>query len=207
MSSGTPSSLVRSPSQPNHFYSPPNKNRPFFKTEQYPGPPQTPPPFTQATSAQSPQYGPHPTVPSPLPAMNGHSARPQEATQHFQTNTGSSPYQLQRTYSGQLIPAHNLPAISGTQSSHAHPTSRQSSLIRSPVQEHDREPSSSANGYSVQDNTSTTTRPRSQEVRIKSSRCQTSPTDSVRRNLSERMTPCHLPASFPSLPQTLFLLP
>ena len=164
MSSGTPSSLVRSPSQPNHYYSPPNKTRPFFKTEQYPGLPQTPPPFTQATQAHSPHYGPHPIVPSPLPAINGHGTRPQEATQHHQANTGSPPYQLQRTYSGQLIPAHSLPAIAGTQSSHAHPASRQGSLIRSPVQEHDKEPSIGANGYTIQDNTVPMTRPRSQEV-------------------------------------------
>jgi hypothetical protein len=183
MSSGTPSSLVRSPSQTNHFYSPPNKSRPFFKSEQYSGPPQTPPPFTQATLPQSPHYGPQPTVPSPLPAINGHGAHPQEATQHYQTNTGSPPYQLQRTYSGQLIPAHNLPTLAGTQSSHAHPVSRQSSLIRSPVQEHDSEPSRSANAFTVQDNTTPTTRPRSQEVRNTSSRPQVAGTDTPPRNL------------------------
>lgn len=165
MSSGTPSSLVRSPSQTNHFYSPPNKSRPFFKTEQYSGPPQTPPPFTQTTLAHSPHYGPHPVVPSPLPVVNGHGAHPQEATQHYQTNTGSPPYQLQRTYSGQLIPAHNLSAIAGTQPSHAHPVSRQSSLIRSPAEEHDKELTSGTNGFTEQDNTTPMTRPRSQEVR------------------------------------------
>lgn len=165
MSSSTPSSLVRSPSQTNLFYSPPSKSRPFFKTEQYSGPPQTPPPFTQATLAHSPHYAPHPVVPSPLPAINGHSPHPQEPSQHYQANTGSPTYQLQRTYSGQLIPAQNLPAIGGAQSSHAHPVSRQGSLIRSPVQEHEQELSSNSNGFTAQDNTATMTRPTSQEAR------------------------------------------
>jgi hypothetical protein len=183
MSSGTPSSLVRSPSQTNHFYSPTNKSRPFFKTEQYPGPPQTPPPFTQATLPHSPHYGPHPIMPSPLPAINGQVAHPQEATQHYQANTGSPPYQLERTYSGQLIPAHNLPAIAGTQSSHAHPVSRQGSLIRSPVQEHDKDPSNSTNGFAAQDTTAPMTSPRSQEVRNIQSRRRGVGTDSPSRNL------------------------
>jgi hypothetical protein len=183
MSSGTPSSLVRSPSQPNHFCSPPNKSRPFFKNEQYSGPPQTPPPFTQATLAHSPNYGPQPVVPSPLPAINGHSAHPQEATQHYQTSTGSPPYQLQRTYPGQLIPAHSLPTITGPQSSHAHPVSRQGSLIRSPVEEHDKELNSGSNGFTIQENTNPMTRPRSQEVRKISTRHQGARTDPPSRNL------------------------
>jgi hypothetical protein len=165
MSSGTPSSLVRSPSQTNHFYSPPNKTRPFLKTEQFPGRPQTPPPFTQTTLAHSPHYGPHPIVPPSLPAINGHSAQPQEAMQNYQTNTGSPPYQLQRTYSGQLIPAHNLPALAGTPSSHAHPIGRRDSLVRSPVQEHEKELNTSTNGFTGQGNTTPTIGPRSQEVR------------------------------------------
>lgn len=177
MSSGTPTSLVRSPSQPNHFSSPPNKTRPFFKPEQYSGLPQTPPPFPQATLTQSPHYGPHPVVPSHLPAINGHGAGPQEAAQTYQSNTASPPYQLQRTYPGQLIPAHSLPAIAGAQSSHAHPVSRQGSAIQSPVQGYDQEPDSSANGFTGQDTTTPTARPRSQEVRNISSRSQGARTD------------------------------
>jgi hypothetical protein len=165
MSSNTPSSLARSPSQTNHFYSPPSKSRPFFKTEQYSGPPQTPPPFTQATLAHSPHFASHPIVPSSLPAINGHGAHPQEPTQHYQANTGSPPYQLQRTYSGQLIPAQNLPAMGGMQSSHAHPISRRGSLIRSPIQEHEQELNSNSNGFASQDNPAPSTRPPSQEVR------------------------------------------
>ena len=165
MSSGTPSSLVRSPSQTNHFYSPPNKTRPFFKTEQYPGQPQTPPPFTQTTLAHSPHYGPHPIVPPSLPAINGHGAHPQEATQNYQTTTGSPPYQLLRSYSGPLIPAHNLPALAGTPSSHAHPIGRRDSLVHSPVQEHEKELNTSTNGFTGQGNTTPTIGPRSQEVR------------------------------------------
>jgi hypothetical protein len=193
MSSGTPSSLVRSPSQTNHFYSPPNKNRPFFKTE-HPGQPQTPPPFTQ-TLVHSPYNGPH-----PLPAINGHSAHPQEATQNYQTNTGSPPYQLPRAYSGQLIPAHNLP---GTPSSHAHPISRRDSLVRSPVQEHEKELNTGTNGFTGQGNTTPTIGPRSQEVRSRTYYPLPPPkkalgTNLQRRNRSERMTPCPLPASSPS---------
>jgi hypothetical protein len=159
MSSSTPSSLVRSPSQTNHFYSPPNKTRPFFKAEQYPGQPQTPPPFTQATLAHSPHYGPS------LPAINGHSTHPQEAIQNYQTNTGSPPYQLQQTYSSQLIPAHNLPALGGTSPSLAHPISRQDSLVHSPVQEHEKELHTSTNGFSGKGDTTPTVGSRSQEVR------------------------------------------
>ena|SRR2546423_5668020 len=164
MSSSTPSSLVRSPSQTNHYYSPPNKPRPIFKTEQYSGPPQTPPPFTQATVAHSPYYGPHPMPPSSLPAINGHGACPQDATQHYQANPASPPYHLQRTYPSQLIPTHNLPTMGGAQPSQAHPASRQGSLILSPEQEDDTEHNIGANGYTIQDNTGPVTRPRSQEV-------------------------------------------
>jgi hypothetical protein len=202
MSPGTSSSLVRSPSQTNHFYSPPNKSGPFYKPEQYSGPPQTPPQFTQATLAHSPHYGPHPIVPSPLPAINGHGAHPQEPAQHYQANTGSPPYQLQRTYSGQLISAQNLPAIGGTQPSHAHPVSRQGSLIRSPEQEHEQDLNSSSNGVAAQDITAPMTRSTNQEVGNISTVIQGASADSPPRNLQGRMTPCPLPASCPTLPQT-----
>lgn len=168
--SGAPSfttSTIRSPTQTNHFvpYSPTNKSRTYFNHEQYSAPPQTPPPFTPATLARSPHFGSHPTMPSPPTAINGHGPHPSEAGQLYQSNPASSPYQLQRTYSGQLIPAHNPPVV-GAPSSHAHPSSRQGSVIQSPIRDHHKDLNGSVQGFAVHDSSMHLNRPRSEEVLI-----------------------------------------
>ncbi len=168
--SGTPAftaATVRSPTQTNHFvpYSPTNKNRPFFNQEQYQGPPQTPPAFTPSTLARSPHFGPHPAVVSPLPATNGHGPHPSESNQPYQSNPASPPYHLQRTYSGQLIPAHNPPPFGGTPSSHAHPSSRQGSLVQSPNKENSTQQNTNMNGFAAPESTVPPQGSRSQEVR------------------------------------------
>lgn len=203
--SGTPTftgSTVRSPTQTNHFvpYSPTNKSRPFFNHEQYQGPPRTPPQFTPSTLARSPHFGSHPTLPSPLPAVNGHGSHHSEAASHYQSNPASPPYQLQRTYSGQLIPAHNLPPFGGTPSSHPHPVSRQGSLVQSPTIENNAQPNTNIKGYTGQDAGVPISSSRSQEVRERLPRNSAVDTNSLLRSPSEPTTPCHLPASYPSLP-------
>src|SRR5271170_2381875 len=107
MSGGVPFT-AQSPSQ--SHYSPTNLSRPsFYSHEQYPAPQRTPPPFPPPTLTHSPHYSRPPASGSPLAASHANIASHSASAQPYQPPTSSPPYQLQRTFSGQLLPS-TIPA-------------------------------------------------------------------------------------------------
>ena len=167
---GTPSftaAPLRSPTQSNPYppHSPTGKTRPYFNTEQYQALPQTPPAPLSGTLARSPHMAQRSAVRSPPPALNGHTAHPLDGNHTHQANATSPPYQLQRTYSGQLVATSNGPAFNSNVSSHGPTSSRHSSMHRSPIMEHHSDPRMSVNGLSAPDSTAAPApQPTAQEV-------------------------------------------
>jgi len=170
-------STGRSPTQSNHVppYSPTNKSMHFFNHDQYQGPPRTPPPFASSTLVRSPHFVP--AMPSPLPGINGQSPHHTDGTQYYQPNAASPPYQLQRTYSGQLFPAGGPSAPGSGQSSHAHPPSRSDSLARSPPKDQEGEVRNGIRGFAGSEPAASAPRPPSQEVAKPSKPIDATPTD------------------------------
>ena len=168
MSGSTPYA-ARSPTQSNPYppYSPTHPNRPFYNHEyqQIPPPPpashvmQTPPPFAPASLAHSPHHGR--SLASPIVAPNSSLPPPPPGSSvAYSQVTSSPPYGLQRTYSGHLVQTAMPPPYEGTPSSHAHPHSRQGSIIQSPVREH----YPLQNGF-PRDQPQSNSRPQSKDVR------------------------------------------
>lgn len=96
--------------------------------------------------------------------MNGNSSHPPDSVSQYQSTNTPAPYQLQRTYSGQLVAANLPPSFGSSPPPHAHPSSRQSSLAQSPTQEKERMLTMSNGGIPAQDSMTGQPRPASQEV-------------------------------------------
>jgi chromatin-remodeling ATPase INO80 len=161
MSGGAPFT-AQSPSQ--SHYSPTNLSRPsFYSHEQYPPPQRTPPPFPPPTLTHSPHYSRPPALGSPLAASHANIASHSGSAQPYQPPTSSPPYQLQRSFSGQLVPSTIPASYEHTPPSHAHPSSRQGSMIHSPVREHHAQMVPTVNGGG-HDIATFDSRPKSQEV-------------------------------------------
>ena len=179
--SGSAPYAVRSPTLSNPYpppYSPTHPNRPYYTHDyqQIPPPPphvmQTPPPFAPASLVHSPHLGR--SLASPVPASNNSIAPPpppSSSTSYQQVNS-SPPYSLPRTYSGHLVQTGMMPPYDGTPSSHAHPPSRQGSVIQSPVREHYRLQNGTPREQPQSDS-----RPQSKEVRNTSRNPLTCPTN------------------------------
>ena len=166
---GTPSftaAPLRSPTQLNHYppYSPTSKTRPYFNNEQYQSRPRTPTAPLPGPLTSSPHMAQRSGMISPPPALNGHTAHSLEGNLPHQVNASSPPYQLQRTYSGQLVATSNAPAFNSNVSSHARTSSRHSSIHRSPIMEHHVDQRMSVNGLSAVDPTVAPPPPTAQEV-------------------------------------------
>jgi hypothetical protein len=163
MSGSAPFPAARSPTQSNHFpppYSPTHSNRPYYNHE-YPQPPpqhvmQTPPPFPPASLVHSPHHA-RPGLTSPLPPPSSSLPPPPPGNSTYQPLTSSPPYPIQRTYAGHMG---NMPApYEGTPTSHAHPSSRQESVLQSPIREHHPMPNGLLREHQASD-----LRPQSKEV-------------------------------------------
>ncbi|KAF7513263.1 putative DNA helicase ino80 [Endocarpon pusillum] len=129
---------MQSPTQSARFvpYSPTSKPN-NYTYDSYQPPPQTPPSFPQATSAQSPRFG-HPGADSsPSALMNGNGHQHSATNAQYPMNPTSPIQQHSRTMSNSMAGSNGYSSYgSNIPSSHAHPSSRQGSLAISPKQEY-----------------------------------------------------------------------
>lgn len=142
MSGSTPYP-ARSPNAQSHPYAPPysptHASRPYYTHDYQQIPPPPPhvmqtPPFAPASLVRSPHLGRPLASPLPPPS-NGLPPPPTNSSTAYQV-TSSPPYPVQqRTYSGHLVQAGMAHHYDGTPSSHTHPSSRQGSILQSPIRD------------------------------------------------------------------------
>lgn len=135
--SGGPPFTVQSPTQSGRFvpYSPTSKSN-NYNFDHFQAPPQTPPSFPPATLAQSPHFGHPPADSSPPSVMNVNGHHRPDASPQYQTNSTSPHQQHSRIISGPMPGSNGHPPYGNIPSSHAHPSSRQGSLVLSPNHEY-----------------------------------------------------------------------
>lgn len=135
---GGPPFTMQSPTQSARFvpYSPTSKPN-NYTYDSYQPPPQTPPSFPPATSAQSPRFGYPGADSSPSALMNGNGHQHSATNAQYPMNSTSPIQQHSRTMSNSMTGSNGYSSYgSNIPSSHAHPSSRQGSLAISPKQEY-----------------------------------------------------------------------
>ncbi|RAL10072.1 chromatin-remodeling ATPase INO80 [Aspergillus homomorphus CBS 101889] len=139
---GAPPYNPQSPTQQSRYsaYSSPNKNRPFYSSnnDQYQQhPPQTPPAFPpQPSMARSPHFSHAPSpLPATLPPLNGAapSSHPSDTPSQYQAHSsaGTPQFPLPRPYSNSVFSGNGATPYGHSTPSHAHPSGRPDSHSQS----------------------------------------------------------------------------
>ena len=157
---------VQSPTQVHQYppYSPQGKSRNHYNGDPQSHPPPQTPPFQPPNLSQSPHFS-HPSIALTTSLnVNGNNLGIGPQSQHYQSTAASPPYNLQRPYSNQQATSHTGVIYSSSPPPHAHPSSRQGSMIQSPTQDGDRLPTLTNGSSMIPDVSTAQSRPRSSEV-------------------------------------------
>lgn len=209
---GPPPYNAQSPTQQQRYpaYTSPNKNHPYYPSNEQPQPqqyhqhpPQTPPAFGPSSVARSPHFSHASPMPSTLPPpLNGsappHPSHPESS--QYQGHSAGSQLPLPRPYSSSVITGNGASPY-GSATPHGHPPSRPEGHSQSPSRESESPYRMRGNGAGYGPPMMREPRPASPHEAVGITRNPlisyhlTNPS-LPRRSLPEPQTPCRSPVFF-----------